>query len=42
MNISRAGSQPSATGPIEPIRPGDFVWIEPGEKHFTDEQYGEA
>lgn len=21
-------------GPIEPIRPGDLVWFEPGEKHW--------
>lgn len=21
-------------GPVEPIRPGDVVWFEPGEKHW--------
>jgi quercetin dioxygenase-like cupin family protein len=28
------GLAQSAGGPIEPIRPGDVVWFEPGEKHW--------
>jgi quercetin dioxygenase-like cupin family protein len=28
------GAAQRAGGPIEPIRPGDVVWFEPGEKHW--------
>ena len=34
MVTSGLGRVQRAGGPIEDIRPGDVVWIEPGEKHW--------
>lgn len=34
MVISGAGKAQRWGGPIEDIRPGDIVWIPPGEKHW--------
>jgi quercetin dioxygenase-like cupin family protein len=34
MVISGAGRAQRAGGPIEEIRPGDVVWIAPGERHW--------
>ena len=31
---SGAGRVQKSGGPVEEIRPGDVVWIEPGEKHW--------
>ena len=32
--IAGSGLAQRSGGPIEPIRPGDIVWIPPGEKHW--------
>jgi quercetin dioxygenase-like cupin family protein len=32
--VSGSGRTQRAGGPIEDIRPGDVVWIEPGERHW--------